>query len=380
MKVDFVSWHILPDEESSPQHLQDIVQFCRKNHWHYLFNTEVANYKRGDARFKHLDGTFRYDLADSTLEQLKDDPLFIGVVYDEADLMQALLGVPDRDGKTIQPYLVDTQNLSPEEAFLAVAARVKQLTQRYNAFGKRVIFEMTFPDYPFAFARGGALLAPKLLKENFNDLMYAVYRGAALEYHSKELWACADLWFLDKFPYEGKYGKDFHTPGQLLETLQFAYSAGFDYLYIEQSKGLMDSKYELSEFGRKVVEFQLWRGEHKQGNWRNAPVDYYIKRFPDGYWGQEYSAFVPDHPYGSWKGNPYRHLDDLWFKTLRDLSHGNIPEGADSWNAVRNPGFRSRPYQTQAGLPAMVVFDHLGAIPTNRTSKVIDLSPKPSGQ
>jgi hypothetical protein len=95
---------------------------------------------------------------------------------------------------------------------MAVTEKVAELTQLYDAYGKRLIFEMTFPDYPFAFARGGALLAPKLLKENFNDLMYAVYRGASIEYQSKELWACVDLWFLDKFPFAGKYGPGYHTP------------------------------------------------------------------------------------------------------------------------------------------------------------------------
>jgi hypothetical protein len=42
MKIDFISWHILPEEEASPDRLQAIVQFCRRNHWHYLFNTEVS--------------------------------------------------------------------------------------------------------------------------------------------------------------------------------------------------------------------------------------------------------------------------------------------------------------------------------------------------
>ena len=225
MKIDFISWHIQPEEEASPDRLQAIVQFCRKNHWHYLFNTEVANYRRGDPQFRHRDGTYRYDLAERTLAELKDDPLFLGVVYDEGDLMQALLGVPDQTGKTIEPYLADTRNLSASQAFLTVAEKVAVLTRRYQAYGKRLIFEMTFPDYPFAFARGGALLAPKLLKENFNDLMYAVYRGASLEYGSKELWACVDLWFLDKFPFGGStteritprhsYSRRFSLPIQL---------------------------------------------------------------------------------------------------------------------------------------------------------------------
>ena len=374
MKIDFISWHIMPEEEASPDRLQAIVQFCHKNHWHYLFNTEVANYKRDDRRFKHADGTYRYDLAERTLAELKDDPLFLGVVYDETDLMQALLGVPDEKGKLIEPYLANTRNLSASQAFMAVAKKVAELTRRYEAYGKRLIFEMAFPDYPFAFARGGALLAPKMLKENFNDLMYAVYRGAALEYGSKELWACVDLWFLDRFPFEGKYGEGYHTPTQLLETLKFTYSAGFDYVYIEQVKALTDGSYELSEYGQKVIEFQNWRKTQKQGDWRTAPIKYYVKRFPDGYWGQAYSTFIPDHPYGSWVSNPYRQLDESWFKTLQKLSHGTIPAEADTWNATRSPHFNGRPYQSLAGLPAIVVFDVFGTVPARTNVTVIDLS------
>jgi hypothetical protein len=375
MKIEFISWHILPEEEASPERLGAMVQFCRRNHLSYLFNTEVGNYRRDDSRFNHQDGTYRYDLAERTLTELKDDPLFLGVVYDEGDLVQALCGETDPKGKAIQPYLADTRELSAVEAFMAVAEKVAQLTRRYQVYGKRLIFEMTFPDYPFAFARGGALLAPKLLKENFNDLMYAVYRGAALEYQSKELWACIDLWFLDKFPLAGKYSQGYHTPEQLFETLKFAYSAGFDFVYVERLQGLMDESYRPTAYGEKVIEFQNWRVRHKQGDWRTAPVEYYIKRFPDGYWGQKYSTFIPDHPYGSWVPNPYRQLDESWLKTLHDLSHGAIPADSDNWNAARSPDFSTRPYQSLAGLPAIVVFDQLGTIPPHTKSKVLDLSP-----
>ena len=378
MKIDFISWHILPEEEADSRRLQSIVQFCHKNHWHYLFNTEIANYRRDDPRFRHPDGTFRYDVSVQTLSDLRNDPLFVGVVYDEADLMQALLGEKDDKGKTIEPALVNTQKMSASEAFFAVAEKVDELKRRYKAYGKSVIFEMTFPDYPFAFARGGATLAPKLLKENFNDLMYSVYRGASLEYHSKELWACVDLWFLDKFPFDGKYEPGDHTPIQLLETLKYAFAAGFDDVYVEQVKALMDHEYALSDYGRQVVAFQEWRELKKQGNWRTAPIQYYIKRFPDGNWGQEYSTFIPDHPYGSWEENPYKSLDSTWHRTLNELSHGNIPSDAETWNAQLSPHFRGRPYQTMSGLPPIVVFDQLGVVPAHTTAAVLDLTGKMS--
>jgi hypothetical protein len=374
MKIDFISWHILPEEEASPARLHAIVDFCRRNQWHYLFNTEVSNYRRDEAAFRHADGTYRYDLAQQTLAELKSDPLFLGVIYDETDLMQAVLDMPDQTGKRVEPVLVDTRNLSAAQAYTAVSEKVTALKQGYDAYGKRLIFEMTFPDYPFAFARGGALLAPKLLKENFNDLMYAVYRGAAIEYRSRELWACIDLWFLDKFPFAGKYDRGYHTPQELLDTLQFSYSAGFDYVYVEQAKGLMDESYRLTEFGRKVIEFQHWRVTHQQGDWRTAPISYYVKRFPDGYWGQTYSTFIPDHPYGSWVANPYRQLDKSWFRALQELSHGSIPAEADTWNATLSPYFKQHPYQSLAGIPATVVFDQFGVLPNHSKATMIDLT------
>ena len=49
----------------------------------------------------------------------------------------------------------------------------------------------------------------------------------------------------------------------------------------------MDKSYPLTPYGLKVIDFRRWRATHKQGDWRTAPVDYYVKRFPDGYWGQE---------------------------------------------------------------------------------------------
>ena len=32
MKIDFISWHILPEEEASPERLQTIVRFCHNKH------------------------------------------------------------------------------------------------------------------------------------------------------------------------------------------------------------------------------------------------------------------------------------------------------------------------------------------------------------
>ena len=373
MKIDFISWHIQPEEEADPKHLLAIIAFCHQHHWSFLFNTEVGNYRRNLPALQHADGTYRYDLAENTLRLLKNDPLFLGVVYDETDMMQSLLGVRDEKGTPLQPYLVNTRTLSANDAFLAVANKIAQLSSMYRSYGKRLIFEMTFPDYPFVVARGGAILAPKLLKENFNDLMFAVYRGAALEYHSKEIWACVDLWFLDKFPSAGKHDPTFHTPRQLFDALQFADSAGFDYVYIEQVKALLDNAYNLTDYGRSVIDFQTARKNKSHGDWRTAPIDDYVKRFPDGYWGQDGSSYIPDHPYGSWLPNPYRHADLQWFQSLNKLSHGVIPSDADTWNAVHNSNFRGRPYQPLAGLPPMVVFDQFGTIPKHTKATVIDL-------
>lgn len=374
MQIDFISWHIQPEEEMHPEHLQEIVDFCHRNHWGYLFNTEVGNYRRHEPLFQHADGTYRYDLLTSTLERLAKDPLFLGVVYDEGDLVQAMLGMPDGKGGTVEPYLANTRTMSAEASYFAVQEATSRLVSRYAKYGKRVIFEMTFPDYPFAFTRGGALVAPKLLKENFNDLMYADYRGAALEYHSRELWACIDLWFLDKFPTGGQFAPGDHTPQQLLASLEYANNAGIDYAYIEQVKALVDDTFALTDYGRQVVAFQQWRKQHAFGNWRTAKIDYVVKRFPDGYWGQAESTFIPDHPYGSWVANPFHAADGKWFGTLNQLSNGVIPVDADTWNAQRSSFFSTHPYRTEAGLPPMIVVDPFGSYTPPAGAKLVDLT------
>jgi hypothetical protein len=373
MGVDFISWHIAPEEENDPHRLQEIVSFCRRNHWGYLFNTEIVNYAPGQAAFRHSDGTYRYDLQSGTLSLLKDDPLFLGVVYDEAELMQTLAGTKDPKGNPIEPYFADTRKMTPEQAFLAVSGKVKELHSYYTSYGKRLIFEMVFPDNPFAMARGGGIVAPKLLKENYNDLMYSVYRGAAIEYSLPELWACVDLWFLDTFPFNGNRKTGYHTPDDLAAALRYSFFNGFDYVYIEQVKGLVDKNFELTDYGRKVVDFQEWRKHHEHGDWRKASIDYYVLRFPDGYWGQKFSTFVPDHPYGS-PSNPYGAQDARWLETLHELSKGVIPSDAATWNAMSHPMFGKRRYQLEAGLPPMVVFDQFGEPPAHAKAKIIDLT------
>jgi hypothetical protein len=363
MKVDFVNWHIQPAQETQA-YLAPMVLLCRKHGWGYTFNNEWANYNRTDTALMHSDGTFRYDFADSTLQLLKSDPLFLGVIYDENELMQSLNGVQAPDGSgTVQPYFAQTASMTTSAAFDAVATKVQQLQQRYASYGKRLIFEMVLPDNAHAYARGGALLAPKMLKETHDDLMYAVYRGAATEYHSQELWTCVDLWFLNNFPTSGVGGPGFHTPQQLIDALNFANAAGFDYAYVEQYKGLMDANFNLTAYGQAVVTFQQSKASAKRGDWRTVQVQGYVRRFPDGYWGQQYSTFIPDHPYGSWLPNPYRSADAQWFALLQTLSNGALPNDADTWDAVTSPFFQNRPYTTMAGLPDFLVLDHYGVIP-----------------
>jgi hypothetical protein len=172
MGVEFVVWHLSPEEEASDG-ITKIVEFCRKHQLEYLFNTELVNYVPGVPYFQNADGTYRWDLRRETLEKLKDDPLFLGQVYDEPMLMQSLRGETVQ-GRTIPPYFVDTSGMDPEKAFLAVAGKIHELQAYHATYGKDAAFEMVFPDYAHCAARGGAILTPKLLKENPNDLMFAV--------------------------------------------------------------------------------------------------------------------------------------------------------------------------------------------------------------
>jgi hypothetical protein len=358
MGVEFVVWHLSPEEESSDG-ITRIVEFCRRHQLEYLFNTELVNYVPGVPYFQNADGTYRWDLRRETLEKLRNDPLFLGQVYDEPMLMQSLRGETVK-GRVIPPYFVDTSGMDPEKAFLAVAGKIHELRDYFASYGKDGVFEMVFPDYAHCTARGGVVLAPKLLKENPNDLMFAVYAGAARQYHAKALWACVDLWFLDTFPGKGVTGEKFHTPQELYDALCYAYSQGFDRAYVEHIKGLVNPETgTLTDYGRKLIEFRRIRNKLSRTHWREYVPNLVVKRFPDGYWGQRYSTFIPDHPYGTNTTPELRAAADRWLGLLADTSGGKLPRDANNWNAVLHPYFQNTAYFPVAGLPPMLVVDHL---------------------
>ncbi|MEW6263013.1 MAG: hypothetical protein AB1641_08030 [Thermodesulfobacteriota bacterium] len=377
MKVEFIVWHLSPEEEVSPERLMEIVNFCRQNNWGYLFNTELVNYVPKVPHFQQPDGTYRWDLKPPTMKQLENDPLFLGVVYDEPELMQSMLGVKLKDN-AVPPYFADTRKLDPRDAYEEVVKKTKELVNYYGRSKKRLVFEMVFPDYAHGPARGGAILAPKLLKENFNDLMYYVYAGAARQYSLPELWACVDLWFLDKFPEAGRTKPGGHTPEELYQALLFAFERGFDYVYVEHMKGLADQSFNLTAYGRKVVEFQNTRTTPRSLSWRTFVPQQVIKRFPDGYWGQKYSSFIPNHPYGAWIKDETPSAEALsWLKLLNRLSQGKIPGEANNWNAVNHDYFRRTPYIAEANLPPLLVLDHLFTLPGSfAQAQTIDLTSK----
>ncbi len=374
MNFDFILWHITPEQEVFQERLMQIVEFCRKNNLYYLFNTELVNYTPNVRLFKQKDGTYRWDLRPSTMEKLKTDPLFLGVVYDEPMLMQSLC-CSRVNLSVVEPYFAKTKNMDMLGAYNTVVNKIKDLSDYYADYGKRIIFEMALPDYAHTAARGGAMLAPKLLKENYNDLMYYIYAGAATQYKQKELWSCIDLWFLDRFPFEGKYADGFHTPDNLYDALCFAYKNGFDYVYIEQAKGLMDKDFNITEYGQKVIEFNEKKHSLKRTKWQDIKPEYVIIRFPDGYWGQQYSTFIPNHPYGSWKKRGQ--IDDeskKWLETLNKLSNGRIPKDANNWNATEHPYYGKRKYKLETDLPPMLVFDQLFKdIPKYPQDKIINI-------
>lgn len=359
MRVQFVVWHLSPEEEVSEERLMEIVNFCRRNDFQYLFNTELVNYVPGFDYFKQTDGTYRYDLKKPTLERLRDDPLFLGVVYDEPMLMQSLNGVTVQNNR-VEPYFAQTMNSSVANAHKAVVKKIGELARFYRQYGKSMIIEEVIPDYAHPVAMGGALLAPKLLKENYNDLMFYVYAGAARQYQQKELWACIDLWFLDKFPFQGQYCEGCHSPEELYAAMVFAYETGIDNVYVEHVKGLLNEDFSLSAYGQKVVAFHDKKLELTAGNWRSFSPQYVVKRYPSGYWGQKYSYFIPDHPYGSWKpDSAWSKSAKAWLAWLSNASNHNIPPDANTWNAVSHPYFQKQSYQPLAGLPPVLVVDHL---------------------
>ncbi len=377
MGCEFIVWHLSPEEEVSDARLMEIVDFCRKNNYQYLFNTELVNYVPGYFYFQQPDGTYRYDLKPETLKKLQADPLFLGVVYDEPELMQSLCGVKIK-GNVTKPYFADTQNRPVIEAHDMVVKKMAELVKYYEGYGKKLVFEMVFPDYAHPAAQAGVTLAPKLLKETYNDLMYYMYAGASIQYGRPELWACVDVWFKDKFPDEGNAGKGGHSPDELYDALCFAVERGFDYAYVEHAKALMDKSFRLTAYGDKVIAFQKTRQTLKQQSWKQISPAYIVRRFPDGYWGQEFSPFIPDHPYGSWlKTDAQRAAAKAWLQELNSLSKGKIPADADTWNALSHPVYGKTGYAALAGLPPMLIVDHMFSPPgPYPNATFVDLVPK----
>ncbi len=361
LNVDFIVWHIAPQQEIDyKQELGKIVNFCRENNIEYLFNIEVVNYMDDIPYFMHDDGTKRWDLKKETLTWLENDTLFLGVVYDEAMLMQ-MLNHSKINGKEIKPYFVDTKDMKVKEAYEAVVRKIVKLQGYYETYGKKMVFEMVFPAFAHAVARAKGVLAPKLLKENFNDLMYYYYAGAAKEYGQEELWANIDLWFYNNFPFNGKYKKDgtFHTPLQLYRALKFSYKKGFDYVYVEHAKALHDENYNLTKYGDMFLKFQHDKADFHRTSWKKIDPKFVIQMFPYGYWGQKYSLFNPYHPYGSFKDNETLKRGNLKFlELLNKLSKGRIPPEANNWNALLHPYFQKTKYFMNAKLPSFLVFDH----------------------
>jgi hypothetical protein len=363
MQVEFVVWHIAPEQLAAEKPLLDMIGFCKKLGMKYLFNTELVNYVDNFPGFQQDDGTYRWDVAPEVMSRLQDDPLFLGVVYDEPFLMQSLNG-QQVDGRKVKPYFADTSKDPMEAAHEKVVKKIKELSDYYGKYRRRLVFEMVFPDYAHPASRGGALPAPKLLKENFNDLMFYVYSSAARQYEQPELWACVDLWFLDRFPEQGRGGAGHHSPEDLLNTLNYAFRSGFDYVYIEHVRGLLDDKFNLSEYGKKVVDFHRVRQGMTKGDWRHFEPKVLIRRFPDGYWGQEFSPFVPDHPYGSRMPHQSRRkASENWLKLLHRLSEGGIDEKANNWNALRQQSFQDTAYRPFSGIQPFLLLDHHAPFP-----------------
>ncbi|MDR1612303.1 MAG: hypothetical protein LBT97_05905 [Planctomycetota bacterium] len=390
--VEFIVWHVHPVEIDTG-HIQKAIEFCRRDGLGYLFNTEVVNYLPPEARFAADGGkTYRWDLGASLLNQVKDDPLFLGVVYDEPLLMQSLAGAVVFN-RPVPPYFADTNKMTPEKAFDAVAGRIDELSAHYRQYNARMVLETLLPDASFVGARGGAVLAVKLLKENYLDLMTMMAAGAARQYlpenekkgRGLELWACVDLWYLDTFPnaeMHGTTGKNGgHAPELLRQALEYAYNAGFDAAYIEMNKGLMDAAWKLTGHGTAAAAFDRWRKARPErtADWRTPPpAAFTVRRFPSGNPGGKLPDFLNLSAYGSGSyrfrdcrpsaGTGYCGKDQAWFKWFAAHAKNVGPVAPEAFagttfnSGAESPGSAleriGRPYQPLAGLPVIDFVDH----------------------
>ena len=368
--------------DGSEEGFRRFAAICKGAGLTFYVNTQACSYskpgdfldKQGKDLMAHPDGTYRWDVSGNLLETLSALPECRGILYDEAEWEtfrneNNCHGGSEGDNvstRQIHPLFAPTQNLGVREAYEAVYQGAKRQAEKYRKVGLCTLTEQVFPVMFHTFARAGANVCPKFLKEGRDPVFAAIAVGAAKQY-GREFGVTPDLW--------GQSGFPGHPPEELRCSLLYAYWMGATKIFVEniyagfiagdgmRPTGLLDRVVEkdgaVNYVPSKYGEIYRWfvkeyvPAHPRPYTFRDIRPEIAIVRFDDSYWGQDYS-WTPKNLYGGKdRAGP---ASKAWIDIWRLLTHGQTSKLGISYH---NGGWEGRPHDFFCALNNVVVYDHL---------------------
>jgi hypothetical protein len=277
---------------------------------------------------------------------------FRGMVFDELEHIRLL-------NFTRPNPLADYKNFHTlEQAYDESVAGFRALRMKYERLGCPVVATHVFPVLLHVAARAGFIVCPKIQKETYSSVSYAIGMGAAKQYGTG-LWADADQWYYDLIPG--------HTAEELRCNLLMAYWLGADTVYLEGSgfnlvpagnQGIPFSlmtvikpdMYQLTPHGDVLRWFTKEYLPHHPRPWtfRDVTPDVAIVHFDVSCWGQRFVGGFTQGLYGT-DALPCTPENEAWFQIWNLLTAGKT--GRDGIIMIKDTiaryGYQARPITEQ---------------------------------
>lgn len=234
-----------------------------------------------------------------TIQKASANPRFQGIVIDELEHIRQLQAIDMAAIPQEEMFAPLANYQSLQEAQAAVEAGFVRLRELYESQGsKRNVSTHVWPSLIHTAASAGWLACPKIAKETYSSVSFAIGLGAAIQY-SKEFWVDCDLWFWDLIPG--------HDPEELKSNLLMAYWFGADRIYLEGSgfnlypaakqgipftlmTQITPDIYQLTAHGEVLRSFirDYLPTVSRPWTWRDVKPDTAIIHFDDSDHGQRY--------------------------------------------------------------------------------------------
>lgn len=299
------------------------------------------------------DGGHRLNLPDEYVKAFSAGERFLGIMYDEMEhaLINRNLSLTlKKEARSKLPVFPLTETDDPVEVGEDCRCSFAEYADRLFKNGApNFAGEHVFPVLYHILASCGIIPNFKSQKESYSNVQYAVAAGAALEYGTP-LWNCVDLWYRNTFPG--------HSPREMYHNLLFAYLAGVDRAYVENSGAFFDKKgggEGYNEYGR---EFERFAREYK-GRERGYRVGDYlpetgIVRYDDTFWGQCDPIMWQPILFGNDRIKPDRRARE-WLRAFHTITHGETNTRGLSWDRISPWSLRK--HRSFASMNGAAVFD-----------------------